>query len=193
MKNKQVFVGLVLAMGIMMFGCGTFSNVNARVNGVETETSKMLLRVANEVLLSRESGWAYSVFKVAYESKVDGLRVSMAGLSQTTLSLKYQDRQYTLTLRSRVEDGDVVLSTASWCLDVTPVTSDAAPEAKPTATVTSDALNMRSEPSANGALVKTLKKGDTLFVTGEIASGWVPVEYEGAQGYVSGQYILLSD
>jgi hypothetical protein len=120
MKNKQVFVGLVLVAGIMMFGCATFSEFNAGMTGVETETSKMLLDAANEVLLSRESGWTYDVFQVAYESKVDGLRVSMAGLSYTTLSLNYQGRQYTLTLRSRLEGLDKeFLTAARRCVDVT--------------------------------------------------------------------------
>ena len=58
-----------------------------------------------------------------------------------------------------------------------------------TATVTADALNMRAAPSANGALVKTLKRGDTLTVTGEIADGWAPVEHDGAIGFVSARYI----
>jgi uncharacterized protein YceK len=121
MKNKQVFVGLVLVLmvGIMMFGCATFAAVNAGVTGVETETSKMLLNTANEILLSRESGWTYDVFQVAYQSKVEGLRVSMAGLSYTTLSLAYQGRQYTLTLRSRPEGSKEFLTAAQRCLDVT--------------------------------------------------------------------------
>ncbi|MDR1144321.1 MAG: hypothetical protein LBK77_08940 [Spirochaetaceae bacterium] len=117
MKNKQVFVGLVLLVGIMMFGCATVASFNAGMKGVETETSKMLLGAANEVLLSRESGWAYDVFKIAYESKVKGLRVSMIGMSYTTLSLEYQGRQYTLTLRYRQEG--TILTAAQSCVDVT--------------------------------------------------------------------------
>jgi hypothetical protein len=58
-----------------------------------------------------------------------------------------------------------------------------------TATVTANALNLRSEPSTSGAVVKALKKGDALTVTGETANGWTPVEYDGAKGYVSAQYI----
>ncbi|GHV61402.1 hypothetical protein AGMMS49587_05440 [Spirochaetia bacterium] len=66
-----------------------------------------------------------------------------------------------------------------------------APSAASTATVISDALNLRAEPSANGALLKTLKKGDTLTVTGDTANGWTPVEHDGAKGYVSAQYINI--
>ncbi|GHU80955.1 hypothetical protein FACS189468_2240 [Spirochaetia bacterium] len=78
---------------------------------------------------------------------------------------------------------------AGW-VDPSAVTAPA-PSAASTATVTSDALNLRSEPSASGALLKTLKKGDTLTITGDAANGWTPVEYDGAKGYVSAQYIKI--
>jgi hypothetical protein len=66
----------------------------------------------------------------------------------------------------------------------------ASPQAA-SATVTSDALNLRAEPSGDAALVKTLKKGDGLTVTGDAADGWVPVEHDGAKGYVSEKYISI--
>jgi hypothetical protein len=56
-------------------------------------------------------------------------------------------------------------------------------------TVTSEALNMRSSPSADGELIKTLKTGDTLTVTGEAQSGWLPVEHDGDAGWVSAAYV----
>jgi hypothetical protein len=59
------------------------------------------------------------------------------------------------------------------------------------AKVTSNALNMRKEPSGSADIVKALKKDDILTVTGVTsADGWVPVEHDGAKGYVSSQYIL---
>jgi uncharacterized protein YgiM (DUF1202 family) len=62
-----------------------------------------------------------------------------------------------------------------------------------TATVTSDALNFRASPSGSGNLIKTLRKGDTLTVTGEpTESGWMPVEHSGDTGYVSAEYITVS-
>jgi GTPase SAR1 family protein len=60
----------------------------------------------------------------------------------------------------------------------------------PTARVISSALNMRSESSANGAIIKTLKKGDTLTVTGETADGWTPVTHGDDSGWVSSRYII---
>jgi hypothetical protein len=116
-KNKRVFVGLALVVGFMMFGCATVATFNATLNGTETETSKMLLTAANEVLLSRESGWTYDVFKVAYETKVRGLRVSLISpASYTELSLAYQGRKYTLLLPSHSGN---ILTSAQKCVDVT--------------------------------------------------------------------------
>jgi uncharacterized protein YgiM (DUF1202 family) len=61
------------------------------------------------------------------------------------------------------------------------------------ATVTSDALNMREQPSAEGALIRTLQKGSRLTVSGEIQDGWVPVEIDGTRGFVSGSYVLIEE
>jgi uncharacterized protein YraI len=63
-----------------------------------------------------------------------------------------------------------------------------------TATVTSDALNMRKTPSGSGELVKTLRRGNTLNVTGDVTeNGWMPVEHSGDYGYVSEDFITIED
>jgi uncharacterized protein YgiM (DUF1202 family) len=61
------------------------------------------------------------------------------------------------------------------------------------ATVTSEALNMREEPSAKGALIRTLQKGTRLTVSGEVQDGWVPVEIDGTRGFVSGSYVSIEE
>jgi hypothetical protein len=58
-----------------------------------------------------------------------------------------------------------------------------------TATVTSDALNLRAGPSTSDKIIKTLKKGDTLTVTGSIKNGWAPVKHGGDTGWVSAELI----
>jgi uncharacterized membrane protein YeaQ/YmgE (transglycosylase-associated protein family) len=60
---------------------------------------------------------------------------------------------------------------------------------KTTATVTSDVLNFRTGPSASHDIIKTLKKGDTLTVTGAAENGWVPVKHGKDKGYVSAELI----
>ena len=61
-----------------------------------------------------------------------------------------------------------------------------------TATVTSDALNMRSGPSAENSLIMTLRKGNVItIVEGTEGNNWVKVEYEGKTGYVNKDYINI--
>jgi uncharacterized protein YraI len=64
--------------------------------------------------------------------------------------------------------------------------------AEATATVTSDALNLRAGPSASDDIIKVLKKGDTLTVTGTAENGWVPVTHGSDSGYVSGEMISVA-
>jgi hypothetical protein len=56
-------------------------------------------------------------------------------------------------------------------------------------TVTSDALNLRAEPSGDARIVKVLYKGDVLTVTGNASGGWTPIEHEGSRGWVSSEFI----
>jgi uncharacterized protein YraI len=62
-----------------------------------------------------------------------------------------------------------------------------------TATVTSDALNMRNIPSAEGALVTTLKKGDRLDITGNAQNGWLPVKINDSLGFVNALYVSIDE
>jgi len=64
---------------------------------------------------------------------------------------------------------------------------------KVTATVTNEVLNLRSEPSTSGEIVKVLRRGDILTVTGEERNGWTPVEHDGASGWVFSEYINLNN
>jgi uncharacterized protein YgiM (DUF1202 family) len=52
-------------------------------------------------------------------------------------------------------------------------------------------LNLRSEPSGSGSVVKTLEGGDEVTATGKLSGVWVPVEHEGAKGYVYAPYVWL--
>jgi uncharacterized protein YgiM (DUF1202 family) len=65
--------------------------------------------------------------------------------------------------------------------------------AMPTATVISEALNFRSGPGTNSTIIKTLKKGDTLSVTGETQNGWLPVEHNDDKGYVSSEMVTINN
>jgi hypothetical protein len=60
-----------------------------------------------------------------------------------------------------------------------------------TATVTADSLNFREGPSTSDGIIKTLKKGDTITVTGNIQDGWAPVKHGSDTGWVSAELINI--
>ena len=62
--------------------------------------------------------------------------------------------------------------------------------AETTATVTADSLNMRSEPSTSGDIIKTISKDDTVTLTGETQNGWSKVTHSGDTGWVSSEYLI---
>jgi len=62
-----------------------------------------------------------------------------------------------------------------------------------TATVISDAINFRSEPSLSGSVIRTFSRGDILTITGDTVNGWVPVRHGRDSGYVSAELIRIND
>jgi len=75
-------------------------------------------------------------------------------------------------------------------------TSGNAPKPKvsalPTATVTSDALNMRGGPGVDNPIITQVRKGDVLTVTGNKQNGWLPVEFNGKRGFVSSEMVQIN-
>jgi len=56
----------------------------------------------------------------------------------------------------------------------------------PNATVTSDTLDLRSDPRMNSKVNVTLKKGDLIYVSGEITKKiWLEAEHKNDEGYVT--------
>ena len=61
-----------------------------------------------------------------------------------------------------------------------------------TATVTADTLNLRSQASTDSSIVKLLNKGEKLEIISDDGD-WIKVSYNGAEGYVSKDYIEIND
>jgi hypothetical protein len=57
------------------------------------------------------------------------------------------------------------------------------------ATITADAANFRAGPGTSYKVIKTLKKGETLTVTGASENGWVPVKHGNDKGWISADLI----
>ena len=62
-----------------------------------------------------------------------------------------------------------------------------------TLTVNTATLNLRAEPSANGRVVKTLNRNDTVKATGKYSGVWIPVESGSDRGYVFALSLRLDD
>lgn len=60
------------------------------------------------------------------------------------------------------------------------------------ARVNADTLNLRSEPSTDGRLLKQIANGKELDVISTDYDGWVEVTYNGTQGYVSADYVTVT-
>ncbi|MFE4429963.1 D-alanyl-D-alanine carboxypeptidase family protein [Peribacillus butanolivorans] len=54
-------------------------------------------------------------------------------------------------------------------------------------------LNVRTGPSTANKIIATVKQGTKLTVTGKNANGWLKVSLNGQTGYVSGQYVKISN
>ena len=62
---------------------------------------------------------------------------------------------------------------------------------KMVATIDTDALRIRREPSTEAGVWGMLPKGDIVEVLSQEEDGWICVDYEGSDGYVSAEYVAL--
>lgn len=62
---------------------------------------------------------------------------------------------------------------------------------KTIATIDTEALRVRKEPSTEASILGNLPRGEIVEVLGENEDGWVCVDYEGEDGWVSAEYVSL--
>ena len=63
-------------------------------------------------------------------------------------------------------------------------------ELSATGEITSD-VNVRKGPGTDYEKIGTLRTGDIVTVTGESHDGWYRIEFQGAEGFVYGQYMTI--
>lgn len=66
------------------------------------------------------------------------------------------------------------------------------PLVDPKGIITGDCVNLRATPSTDGAIVTKLSWGTTVDLV-SLNDGWYSVSYNGAAGYVSADYLRVSD
>ena len=64
--------------------------------------------------------------------------------------------------------------------------------AEPPATTT-DSLRLRAEPSTEASILATAPKGVSVSVLEETGDGWYKVEYIGKTGYMSADYLIVTE
>jgi TPR repeat protein len=52
-------------------------------------------------------------------------------------------------------------------------------------------VNFRKGPSTNDEIIRQLKQGDTVTLTGEISGGWTQITHNGETGWVSSEYLKV--
>lgn len=62
-------------------------------------------------------------------------------------------------------------------------------QAKATQVSATTAVNVRSGPGTNHAILGVLRRGDLVTQTGPTQGGWAPVSYRGKQAWVSARYL----
>ena len=59
------------------------------------------------------------------------------------------------------------------------------------ATINTETLRVRTEPNVNASVYGLLPKGEIVEALSEAVDGWVCIDYEGEDGYVSAEYVAL--
>jgi hypothetical protein len=62
----------------------------------------------------------------------------------------------------------------------------------PSAEITKN-VNFRKGPSTNDEVIRQLKQGDIVILTGEVSGGWTQVTRDGEKGWVSNEYLKVWD
>ncbi|MDR0668635.1 MAG: hypothetical protein LBF95_01015 [Treponema sp.] len=124
MKNNRFFVlrmlALVLASGLVcgFASCAVFSSI-AGATGVETDTSKMLLNTANDILLAN-SNMQVEAFKVAFERQLDGLALAIPmDAYPSTATITYENRKYVIEFNKGPQASGRTWTSARSCVDIT--------------------------------------------------------------------------
>lgn len=59
--------------------------------------------------------------------------------------------------------------------------------------VTTDSVNLRRGPGLGESILLSLSTGESVILTGDLANGWLSVDYNGTSGYIYGAFLAASD
>lgn len=59
--------------------------------------------------------------------------------------------------------------------------------------VDAEALRLRASTSTDSTILATAAKGDAVVILADVGNNWYKVDYKSVQGYMSGEYLTVSD
>jgi len=135
--------------------------------------------------------------KLVMANVVDALNVR-AEASETAerVGMLYKDCGGTILERkdgwTKLQSGNII----GWASDAFLLFDDEARElansvGKMVATINTEALRVRSEPNTEADIYGMLPKGEIVEVMSQDEDGWICVDYEGSDGYVSAEFVVL--
>ncbi len=211
-RSKRLFAA---AIGLLMFlSAGLFQSVTVRADGkrdclgqlcggvaaVLSPGDSESLDMVSDVGKGTE---AASLTEKEQESKLVMANVSSAlnvrsdaSESAEKVGMLYKDcGGYVLERRdgwTKLQSGNII----GWASDEYLLFNEDAQElansvGKMVATIDTDALRIRTEPGTDADVWGMLPKGDIVEVLSQEEDGWICIDYEGNDGYVSAEYVAL--
>ena len=209
-RMSAAALGLVLTMSLcvqtgMTAEAGNDDYLNQLRGGVtavltpgssgSAEAVGAALRELNLELMNEKEETSES--KLVMTNVTDALNVrSEASVSGEKVGMLYKDCGGTVLERkdgwTKLQSGNVI----GWCSDEFLLFGEEAQAVandvgKTIVTVNTETLRVRKEPGKESAVYGLLPKGEVLEVLNQDTEGWICVDYEGKDGYVSAEYVII--
>ncbi len=209
-RSKGVFVrllGLVLSISIVAqtsitAEAGSKNYLDEMNGGVAAilepgtlDSAEIINATARELNLTLTSEEEQSTLVMANVRDALNVRSEASGDSEKVGKL-YKDCGGTILERkdgwTKLQSGNVI----GWAKDEYLLFDDEAEElandvGKMIATVNTETLRVRTEPNADASVLGLLPSGEITEVISDAEEEWVRIDYEGADGYVSSEFVTL--
>lgn len=152
-------------------------------------TYRFNLRADDEVRLSIDERTVISTLDAGQPGNILTAEVALAGTHK--LQIDYREITGAANLSLTWQDVRTVGLTLTPTLTATPVPSIPSGQ---TATVNAAVLNVRSEPSLNGAIIAKITRNQVFSVVGRNAdSTWFQLDVNGQRGWASASFLTIND
>lgn len=196
-----LFLGCSLAVQSMTVQAGSLDDLRGGLSAVlnpgasASSTDMMNLSADDQNLSSAAEDVQESTLVMANVKNALNVR-SDAGEDAPKVGKLYKDCGGTILERrdgwTKLQSGNII----GWASDQYLLFGEDALElandvGKTIATIDTEALRVRREPSTEAAILGNLPRGEIVEVLDESDDGWVCVDYDGEDGWVSAEYVSM--